>query len=79
MAGTALMIRNLGRALKARLVAYAAARGLGTSAAAVELLERGLDNVDAVAAGGHARAATLTPEQRSAQARHASTSRWRNR
>ncbi len=76
MAGTTVMIRNLGKAVKARLVAFARERALCVGAAAAALIERGLDNVDSGAAGGRARAENLTAAERSAQATHAANARW---
>lgn len=72
-----LMLRGLPAALVARLRAYADRKGLGQQAAAVALLDAGLRSHERAVAAGQARAATLTPEERTrvsragGRARHA--------
>lgn len=67
-----LMLRlALPAALVGRVRAYATDQGLGTAAGAVRLLTIALDHLDARQRGGQVGSARLTPEQRSARARHA--------
>lgn len=55
------------------------ARDAGTDLASVlrAYLAAYADGTDAATAGGHARAAVLTPEERSDSARRAAQARWR--
>ena len=71
-----LMLRGLDAALVARVRAYARHHDLSLVAATSALWLRGLASVAAVSTAGHARAASLTPEERSAIARHAAGARW---
>lgn len=70
-----LMLRGLDAALVARIRAYASSQGLGTAAGAIRLLTIALDHLEARQRGGQASSARLTPEQRSARAKHAAAVR----
>lgn len=71
-----LMLRNLPAGTVARLRAYARQHDLSLVDAADRLLTAGLETVEARSAGGHARAARMTPEARSARARELAQARW---
>lgn len=72
-----LALRGLPADLMARIKAYASARSLSPRDAALALLTRGLDDIDARRAGGLARQAGLSPEERSALGTHAVSARQR--
>ena len=74
-----LVLRDIAPALKAEVVARAAAHGWPLSRTLLHLLRTGLDRDPIMAgkAGGQARAAALSDDERTAQARAAATARWR--
>ena len=71
-----LMLRGLDAALMARVRGYARDKDLSLIEAAAVLLTRGLAQCEAVSAAGFARAASLSPEERSDIARRAARARW---
>ena len=71
-----LMIRGLEAALVARVRAYAHDRDLPLPEACAELLLRALRQREAVSTAGHARAASLSADERSGIASRAAKARW---
>lgn len=72
-----IMLRGVAPDLVARIKAFADRRGLKLPAAVLALVESGLNHQEARSAGGQARSANQTPEERSDQARAAAEARWR--
>lgn len=73
-----IMLRGLPGELVGRIKAFGVRRGLKLPEAVVVLVEKGLDSDQARSAGGQARAANLSPEARSEQARTAANARWKD-
>lgn len=71
-----LVLRGLDAALIGRVRAYARTHNLSLPDACAALLTRALAEVTATSQGGHARAAALSPEQRTESARRAAIARW---
>lgn len=71
-----LMLRKLDPALVARVKAYARAKEISLTDAAVHLLAAGLDHLEARAAGAQATNRSRTAAERSAAGRKAVTARW---
>lgn len=71
-----IMLRGLPGELVGRIKAFGQRKGLKLPEAVVALVEKGLDSDDARSAGGKARAANLSPEARTEQARLAVQARW---
>ena len=71
-----LLIRGLDHATLARLRTYAQTAGLALPAAAVAMLTRGLDALEARTAGAHALHASRTPTERQEAAQRAARARW---
>lgn len=71
-----IMLRAVSPALVERVRTFARTRGVSLVAAAVELLEAGLERRASQSAGGRAAAEQATPEVRQERARAAALARW---